>query len=74
MNLENAMVMRNGYGISDTQDQEGTKDYPVEDIMGTEIQDGDVYYVINEDEVVLEENLVEYFKEFYDAEKRVAGE
>lgn len=48
--------------------------HPVEDIMGTEIVAGDVYYRINEDEVVLEQNLLSYFAEFYDAEKRVAGE
>lgn len=66
--LENAMVMRNGYGIRDAQEQEGV---PVEDVMGTEILDGDAY-IVYEGDVVLEENLAEYLVKHHGAEKRYA--
>lgn len=50
------------------------RDHPIEDVMGVEILPGDVYYIISKTEVVLEQNLAAYFAEFYDAEKRIAGE
>jgi hypothetical protein len=47
-------------------------DFPVEDMFGDEIRDGDDYFVLDDDEIVLEENVLRYFKDF--TVKKTAGE
>lgn len=69
--LENATVLSNGYGIRDPQ--EHMIDYPTEDVMGTEIHDGDEVIVSPDGEMVLKENLVDFLTECLGFEKKRMG-
>lgn len=69
--VENAMVLPSGYGIRDPQ--EHMIDYPLEDVMGTEITDGDEVLVSPDGEMVLKENLVDFLTENFGFEKKRMG-
>ncbi|QEA00844.1 hypothetical protein D0439_20250 [Lysinibacillus fusiformis] len=47
------------------------KDHPIEDLFGTEIQKGDIYYIFGES-VVLESNLDDYLTEHLKGEMILA--
>lgn len=47
------------------------EDYPIEDMYGTEIQKGDIYYIFCES-VVLERNLDDYITEHLKGEMFLA--
>lgn len=47
------------------------EDYPIEDMYGTEIQKGDIYYIFGES-VVLESNLDDYITEHLKGDIRLA--
>lgn len=47
------------------------EDYPIEDMYGTEIQKGDIYYIFGE-LVVLESNLDDYLMEHLKGEMILA--
>lgn len=47
------------------------EDYPIEDMYGTEIQKGDIYYIFGES-VVLESNLDDYLTEHLKGEMLLA--
>ncbi len=66
------MVMRNGYGIPDPQ--ENMIDHPIEDAMGSEILPGDEFLVAPDGEVVLRENIMDYMITQLGFEKKTAGE
>ncbi|ABS22854.1 MULTISPECIES: YqaI family protein [Bacillus cereus group] len=70
--IENPMVMRNGYGIPDPQ--ENMIDHPIEDAMGSEILPGDEFLVAPDGEVVLRENIMDYMITQLGFEKKTAGE
>lgn len=65
LEIENQVVMRNGYGIRDPQEMEG-EPWGV-DAMGDEILYGDKYVDLD-GEIVLLDNLQEYWEKNCDVE------
>lgn len=55
--IENAMVMRNGYGIRDPQEYEPI---PFKDICGSDVFQDDDVLISTDGEVLLRENAVAY--------------
>lgn len=70
MSVENPMVMKNGYGIKDPQDEDhliGT------DATGDEVFKGD--YILELDgEIILEENVIDFLVDILGAKRKIAGE
>ncbi|OES45838.1 YqaI family protein [Domibacillus iocasae] len=52
--------------------QERESDYPVEDIFGDEIMSNDIYFIMKDGSVVLEQNLAEYAVQHLDALEKQA--
>ncbi|WP_309087159.1 hypothetical protein [Domibacillus sp.] len=52
--------------------QERESDYPIEDIFGDEIMSNDIYFVMKDGSVVLEQNLAEYAVQYLDASEKQA--
>lgn len=70
--IENQMVVRNGYGKRDSQEEES---HPAWDELGSEIfEEDEVLVSPDEDETLLPENAVRYLIEVLGWRKKVAGE
>jgi len=52
--------------------QERETDYPVEDIFGDEIMSNDIYFVMKDGSIVLEQNLGEYAVQYLNASEKQA--
>ncbi|PGS83961.1 hypothetical protein COC69_01215 [Bacillus cereus] len=69
--LENPMVLHNGYGIRDPQEEEPI---PFKDICGSDVFLEDDVLVSPDGEVLLKENAVPYLLSLLGFQERMAGE
>ncbi|MEH7150548.1 hypothetical protein CN404_04215 [Bacillus thuringiensis] len=69
--VENAMVLHNGYGIRDPQEDELV---PFKDICGSDVFVEDDVLVSPDGEVLLKENAVPYLLSLLGFQERMAGE
>ncbi|MEH7150252.1 hypothetical protein V7095_07455 [Bacillus thuringiensis] len=69
--IENPMVLHNGYGIRDPQENESI---PFKDICGSDVFLEDDVLVSPDGEVLLKENAIPYLLSLLGFQERLAGE